>query len=78
MATRASERDTVTEGAAAAPLARVSPARRPQTGQAPGPWAASTRLAMAIWTALLARLALAAERVPPNAAQVEAENCSPP
>ena len=74
MARRVLERDTVTAGASPAPLARVSPARLPQTGQAPGPCTARTRWAMAICSALLARLALAAYRVPPNAVQVEAEN----
>jgi len=35
MATRVIERDTVTAGARAVPIARVSPARLPQTGQDP-------------------------------------------
>src|SRR5450631_1384674 len=49
---RVVERDTVVVGAITAldtpPLARVSPARRLQTGQAPGPCAARTRWAVAI------------------------------
>src|SRR5450631_1780999 len=49
---RVIERDTVVVGATTAldtpPLARVSPARRLQTGQAPGPCAARTRWAVAI------------------------------
>ena len=75
MATRLAERDTVT---AAAPLARASPARMLQTGQARGPWDARTPWAIKIWIALLARLAVTAYRAPPNALQVCAENCRPP
>src|SRR5665648_302707 len=52
MAARVVERDTVvvraTPALAAPPLVRVSPARWLQTGQAPGPCAARTRLAVAI------------------------------
>src|SRR5215210_9517530 len=41
----------------ALPLLLVRPALRLQTGQAPGPWEASTRRAIAICSALLARFA---------------------
>src|SRR6185436_15160950 len=75
IAERVLERDTVM---VAPRLARLSPARWPQVPQAPGPCAARTRWAVAIWAALLARLARDAKRVPPYALQVELENCSPP
>ena len=83
---RVVERDTIVAragdgaavGAAAPAFARVSPARAPQVGQAPGPCVARTRCAVAIWADLLARWALDAKLVPPNAFHVEAENCSPP
>ncbi len=62
----------------APPLDFVSPALRPQVGQAPAPWLASTRRATAICSDLVALWALLAYFLPPNAFQVRAENCSPP
>ena len=62
----------------ALPLFLVSPARRLQVGQAPGPCPASTRRAMAICSALVALWAWLAYLRPPKAFQVRDENCSPP
>ena len=64
--------------ASAPPLARVRPARLPQVGQAPGPCCSRVRWATAICSALLALFAVDAYSPPPNAFQVELENCSPP
>ena len=54
----------------AAPLARVSPARTEQTGQAPGPCTRSTFWAMRICCSRVARWAYDAYCVPPNPRQV--------
>src|SRR5512132_2637344 len=62
----------------ALPFDLVSPARRPQVGQAPAPWPASTRRAIAICSALVARCAWLAYVLPPYAFQVPAANCTPP
>ena len=62
----------------ALPLLLVRPARRLQTGQAWGPWEASTRRAMAICSPLVARLAREAYLAPPKPRQVRLENWRPP
>ena len=60
------------------PFELVRPATFEQTGQAFGPWTASTFWAMAICWALVARSARDAYCVPPNSFHVLAENCRPP
>src|SRR4030095_6437647 len=62
----------------ALPFDLVNPARRPQVGQAPGPWPASTRRAIAICSALVAWWAGLASFLPPYAFHVPAANCTPP
>src|SRR4029453_10462363 len=62
----------------ALPFDLVSPARRPQVGQAPAPWPASTRRAIAICSALVAWWAWSAYVFPPCPLHVPAPNYKPP